>query len=64
MPNRRVHILENTYVTMCESRVLHGAGIWEIVDGVWGHFCKKVLRIPRNAANDTAKSEHGRDSKR
>jgi hypothetical protein len=36
----------------------------EIVDGIQGKFCKKVLRIPRNAAKREAENEFGRDSMR
>jgi hypothetical protein len=36
----------------------------EIVDTVEGRFCKKVLRIPRSAANRAAESELGREGRR
>jgi hypothetical protein len=50
----RVHILERIYEMICKSKLLYGAeswGIergWEIVEGVQGNFCKKLLRILRN----------------
>jgi hypothetical protein len=33
-----------------------------IVDEIQGKFCKKVLRIPRNAAEREAENEIGRES--
>lgn len=69
MPNTRVHMLEKIYMKICECRILYGAAIWgiegrgwEIMDGVQAKFCKKVLRIPRNAAKGTAESQRN-DSK-
>jgi hypothetical protein len=54
-PNMRVHMLERICEVMCEPKVLYGAEIWgiesdwDIVEGVQGKFCKKLLRIFRNA---------------
>jgi hypothetical protein len=61
-------MLEQMYETRCDSSILDGAEIWgieegwKIVDGIQGKFCKKVLRIPRNAAKWAAETEIGRDS--
>jgi hypothetical protein len=55
MPNMRLHMLQQVYKAMCESKILYGAQIsgigkgWKIVDGKRG-ILQKVLRIPRNAA--------------
>jgi hypothetical protein len=45
-------------------------GIWGLWEGwkeisiIQGRFCKKILRIPRFAANGVAELELGRDSRR
>jgi hypothetical protein len=50
-----VYMLERICEIISESRVIYEAeswGIergWEIVEGVQGKFCKKLLRILRNA---------------
>jgi len=40
--------------------LIYGVEIWGMGDGVHGRFCKKVPRIPRNAANVTAEWESRR----
>jgi hypothetical protein len=63
-------ILENVYEVVCESRLIYGAEIWGLEDGwkeiyvIQGRLCKKVLRIPKPAANGIAKLEMGRDNRR
>jgi hypothetical protein len=53
-----------------ESRPLYGAEIWGLEKGwketdiIHGRFCKKILRVPRLAANGVAELELGRDSRR
>jgi hypothetical protein len=47
--------------------MLNGAEIWGmgnggLVEEIQGKFCKKVLRIPRNAARWEAENEIGRES--
>jgi hypothetical protein len=39
-------------------------GSLEIVEGKQGKFCKKVLRIPRNAAKGAVEIEVARDTRR
>jgi hypothetical protein len=55
-------MLEQTFEAMFASKILCGAEIsgirkgWEIVEGIQGKFCQKVLRIPRNAAKWAAET--------
>jgi hypothetical protein len=66
----RVQLLENVYTIVCESRLMYGAEIWGLDEGwketdiIHGRLCKKILRIPRFAANGVAELELGRDSRR
>jgi hypothetical protein len=65
-----VKLLENVYEMVCESRMMYGVEIWGIeerwkeVGKIHGRMCKKVLGIPRFAANGVAELELGRDSRR
>jgi hypothetical protein len=36
----------------------------EMVEGIQGEFCKKVLRTPKNAAKGAVEIEVARDSRR
>jgi hypothetical protein len=66
----KVRTLENIYETLCESRIMHGIELrgldeaWKDVDRIHGRFCKKILRLPRCAANGVAEMELGRYSGR
>jgi hypothetical protein len=66
----RIQLLENVYETVCESRMMHRAEIWGLDEGwkeidiINSTLCKKILWIPRFAANGVAEIELGRDSRR
>jgi hypothetical protein len=68
-PNIKFRTLEYIY-EMCESRIMYCVEImgldeaWKEVDRIHGRFCKKLLGLPRCAANDVAEMELGRDSRR
>jgi hypothetical protein len=53
-----------------ESRLVYGAEIWGLVEGwkkidiIYGRLSKKILGIPKFAANGVAEFELGRDSRR
>jgi hypothetical protein len=55
---------------LCESRIMYGVELWGLdkawkeVDRLHGRFCKKILGLPRCAANDVAEMELRRDSRR
>jgi hypothetical protein len=59
----RVKLLENIYEMVCESRLMYGAEIWGLdegwkeIDVIHGRLCKKMLGIPRFAANWVAELE-------
>jgi hypothetical protein len=65
----RMQLLENVYEMVCESRLMNGAEIWGLDEGwketdiIHGRLCKKILGIPRFAANGVAELELGRDSR-
>jgi hypothetical protein len=69
-PDMRLQLLENVYEMVCESRLMCGAEIWGLDEGwketaiIHGRLCKKILRIPRFAANGVAEVELGGDSRR
>jgi hypothetical protein len=69
-PDMRIQLLENVYETVCESRMMYGAEIWGLDEGwkeidiIHSRLCKKILGIPRYAANGVAEIELGRDSRR
>jgi hypothetical protein len=69
-PNMKVRTLENIYKMLCESRIMYGVELWGFdeawkeVDRLHGRFCKKILGLPRCAANGMAETELGRDSRR
>jgi hypothetical protein len=56
----KVRTLENIYETLCESRIMYGVELWGLdeawkeVDRIHGRFCKKILGLPRCAANGMA----------
>jgi hypothetical protein len=56
----RVQLLENVYEMVYESRLMYGAEIWGLDEGweetniIHGRLCKKILGIPRFAANGVA----------
>jgi hypothetical protein len=66
----RIQLLENVYEMVCESRMMYGAEIWGLdaglkeIDIIHGRLCKKILGIPRFAANGIAEMELGKDSRR
>jgi hypothetical protein len=59
----KVKTLENIYEMLCESRVMHGVELWgsdeawKEVDRLHGRCCKKILGLPRCAANGMAEME-------
>jgi hypothetical protein len=65
-----VKLLENVYKMVCESRMMYGIEIsgveegWKEIYKIHGRMCKKILGIPRFAANGVAELELGRDSRR
>jgi hypothetical protein len=69
-PDTRLQLLENGYEMACESRMMYGAEVWGLDEGwkeidiINGRLCKKILGIPRFAANGVAEIELGRDSRR
>jgi hypothetical protein len=68
-PDMRIQILENVYEMVCELRLMYEAEIWGLDEGwkeidiIHGRLCKKILGIPRFAANWVAEVELGRDSR-
>jgi hypothetical protein len=69
-PDMGVKLLENVYEMVCESRIMYGVEIWWVeegwkeIDKIHGRMCKKILGIPRFAANGVAELELGTDSRR
>jgi hypothetical protein len=69
-PEMRIQLLENVYELVCESRMIYGAEIrgldeeWKETDIIHGRLCKKILGIPRFAANGVAEIQLARDSRR
>jgi hypothetical protein len=62
---KKIHMYE-----MYESKMMYGAELW-VLDEVWketdkihGRSCKKILRLPRCAANGVAEMELRTDSRR
>jgi hypothetical protein len=66
----KVRTLKNIYETLCESRIMYGVELWGLdeawkeVDRIHGRFCKKILDLPRCAANGITEMELGRDGRR
>jgi hypothetical protein len=69
-PDMGVKLLGNVYEMVYESRMMYGVEIWGIeegwkqIDKIHGRMCKKILGIPRFAANGVTELELGRDSRR
>jgi hypothetical protein len=69
-PNIKVHMPENIYAMVCESKIIHGFEVWglkeswEEVDEVHSIFCKKLIGIPNCAANGFYEMELGRETRR
>jgi hypothetical protein len=63
-------MLENIYEMISESSMMYGIKLWGVYDAlketdkIHGRFCKKILGLPRCAANGAAEIELGRDSRR
>jgi hypothetical protein len=57
----RVNLLEQIYEMNVNGAEIWGMGGGGIVDEIQGKFCKKVLRIPRNATKREAENEFGRE---
>jgi hypothetical protein len=61
---------ENIYEMISESSMMYGVELWGVYDAwketdkIHGRFCKKILGVPRCAANGAAEIELGRDSRR
>jgi hypothetical protein len=70
IPDTNVKMLENIYEMMNESSMMYGIELWgendawKEIDKIHGRFCKKILRVPRCAANGAAEVYRGRDSRR
>jgi hypothetical protein len=62
-------MLENIYEVISESTMMYGIELWGVydawkeIDKIHGRFCKKVLGVPRCAANEAAEIELVRDSR-
>jgi hypothetical protein len=69
-PDMGVKLLEIVYEMVCESRMMYGVEIrgieegWKEIDKIHGRVGRKILGIPRFAANWVAELELGRDSRR
>jgi hypothetical protein len=65
-----VKVLENIYEMISESSMMYGIELWGVydawkeIDKIHGRFCKKILGVPRCAANGAAEIELGRDNRR
>jgi hypothetical protein len=65
-----VKMLENIYEMTSESSMMYGIELWGVydawkeIDKIHGRFYKKILGVPRCAANGAAEIELGRDSRR
>jgi hypothetical protein len=63
----RIPSLEYIYEMLCESRIIYRVELWgpyeawKISAKVHGRFCKKLLGLPRCAANGMAEMELGRE---
>jgi hypothetical protein len=70
IPDMNVKILENIYEMISESSMMYGIELWGVydawkeIDKIHGRFCKKILGVPRCAANGAAEIELGRDNRR
>jgi hypothetical protein len=70
IPDMNVKMLENIYGMISESSMMYGTELWGVYDAwketdkIHGRFCKKILGVPRWAANGAAEIELERDSRR
>jgi hypothetical protein len=65
-PDMRIQLVENVYEAVCESRMMYGAEIWGLDEGwkeiniIHSRLCKKILGIPRFAANRVCRNRAGK----
>jgi hypothetical protein len=63
-------MLQNIYEMISESSMMCDIELWGVydawteIDKIHGRFCKKILGVPRCAANGAAEIELGRDRRR
>jgi hypothetical protein len=57
IPDMNVNMLKNIYKMISESSMMYGIELWGVYDAwketdkIQGRFCKKILGVPRCAAN-------------